>query len=106
MLRGDSAYSTAPLAKLAEKYFDDKMLDRIAQEHRKGRRLLIGTTNLDAGRPVIWDMGQIACSDRPDRAKVFRQVVLASAAIPAAFAPVYLKVKGADGKTYDEMHVD
>src|SRR5215510_6974113 len=98
MLRGDSAYSTAPLAKLAEKYFDEPMLDRIAEEHRKGRRLLIGTTNLDAGRPVIWDMGRIACSDRPDRVKMFRQVLLASAAIPAAFPPIYIQVKGADGK--------
>ena len=105
-LRGDSVYSTARLAKLAEKYFDARMLDRIAQEHRKGRRLLIGTTHLDAGRPMIWDIGKIACSDRPDRLKLFRQVLLASSAIPAAFPPVYLKVKGADGKTYDEMHVD
>jgi hypothetical protein len=28
----------------------------------KGRRLLIGTTNLDAQRPVVWDMGKIAAS--------------------------------------------
>jgi hypothetical protein len=33
-------------------------------------------------------------------------VLLASAAIPAAFPPVYIKVTGTDGKTYDEMHVD
>jgi predicted patatin/cPLA2 family phospholipase len=106
VLRGDSVYDTAPLAKLAEKYFDAPMLDRIAQEHRKGRRLFIGTTHLDAGRPVIWDIGRIASSNRPDRVKLFRDVLLASSAIPAAFPPVYLKVKGADGKTYDEMHVD
>jgi predicted patatin/cPLA2 family phospholipase len=106
LLRADSAYNTAPLAKLAEKYFDEQMLNRIAQEHRKGRRLLIGTTHLDAGRPMIWDIGRIACSGRPDRVKMFRQVLLASAAIPAAFPPVYIKVTGADGKTYDEMHVD
>jgi hypothetical protein len=67
---------------------------------------LIGTTHLDAGRPVIWDMGRIACSDRPDRLKLFHKVLLASAAIPAAFPPVYIEVKGVDGKTYDEMHVD
>jgi hypothetical protein len=106
MFRGDSAFDTAPLARLAEKYFDEKMLDRIAAEHRKGRRLLIGTTHLDAGRPMIWDMGRIACTNRPDRVKMFRQVLLASAAIPGAFPPVYISVKGTDGKTYDEMHVD
>ena len=32
----------------------------IAAEHVKGRRLLVGTTNLDAERPVIWNMGLIA----------------------------------------------
>ena len=106
LLTGDAAYNTAPLAKLAAKYYTAEMLDRIAAEHRKGRRLFIGTTNLDAGRPVIWDMGKIACSDRPDRVQLFRKVLLASAAIPAAFPPIYLKVTGADGKTYDEMHVD
>jgi predicted patatin/cPLA2 family phospholipase len=106
LFRGDAAYNTAPLAKLAEKYYTQEMLDRIAIEHRKGRRLLIGTTNLDAGRPVVWDMGKIACSDRADRVEMFRKVLLASAAIPAAFPPVYLKVNGRHGKTYDEMHVD
>lgn len=106
LLRGDAAYNTAPLSKLAEKYYTAEMLDRIAAEHRKGRRLFIGTTNLDAGRPVVWDMGRIACSNRPDRVELFHKVLLASAAIPAAFPPMYLKVTGADGKKYDEMHVD
>lgn len=106
LLHSDSAYDTSPLVKLAEKYFTPKMLEDIAAEHRKGRRLLIGTTNLDAGRPVVWDIGAIACSGRKDRVELFRKVLLASSAIPAAFPPVYLKVKGADGKEYEEMHVD
>jgi hypothetical protein len=106
LLRSDAAYSTAPLSKLARKYFDKTMLDKIADEHRKGRRLLIGTTNLDAGRPVIWDVGRIACSDRDDRVDLFQKVLLASAAIPGAFPPIYLDVIGRDGKKYDEMHVD
>src|SRR5437763_606636 len=82
------------------------MLDRIAVDHRKGRRLFIGTTHIDAGRPVVWDIGRIACSNRPDRVQMFHKVLLASAAIPGAFPPMYLKVTGADGKKYDEMHVD
>jgi predicted patatin/cPLA2 family phospholipase len=106
LLRADSAYDTAPLSKLAEKYFTEEMLDEIAAEHRKGRRLFVGTTNLDAQRPVVWDIGRIACSGAPDRVKLFRRVLLASAAIPAAFPPVYLKVTAPDGKTYEEMHVD
>ena len=58
------------------------MLADIAAEHKKGRRLLIGTTNLDAQRLVIWDMGAIAASGHPNAGKLFRQIMLASAAIP------------------------
>ena len=43
-------------------YVNDNFLKEVAAAHNKGRRLLIGTTNLDAQRPVIWDMGQIASS--------------------------------------------
>jgi predicted acylesterase/phospholipase RssA len=106
LLRGDSAYDTAPLVKLVHKYFTREMINQIAVEHKKGRRLFIGTTNLDAERPVIWDMGVIASSDRPDRDELFRNVMLASAAIPGAFAPVYFRVVGPDGKSFDELHVD
>ena len=81
------------------------MLADIAAEHKKGRRLLIGTTNLDAQRLVIWDMGAIASSGHPDAGKLFRQIMLASAAIPVMFPPQYIEVE-AGGKRYDELHVD
>ena len=70
MLRSDSLADTWPLAKLAASYVDDRMLADIAAEHKKGRRLLIGTTNLDAQRLVIWDMGAIAASGHPDAGKL------------------------------------
>ena len=101
----DSLTDTAPLVKFLEKYYDRKLLRAVAAEHAKGRRLFVATTDLDAERPVIWDMGAIAAHDTPEALALFRQVILASAAIPALFPPVYLKVK-ADGKEYDEMHVD
>jgi hypothetical protein len=105
LLGGDSLASNAPLAKVVAYYVNEAFLEEVAQEHRKGRRLLIGTTNLDAERPVIWDMGQIAVSGRPEALDLFRQVLLASAAIPAVFPPGFVKV-AADGAFYDEMHVD
>ena len=105
LLGGDSLASNAPLAKVVAYYVNEAFLAEVAQEHRKGRRLLIGTTNLDAERPVIWDMGQIAVSGRPEALDLFRQVLLASAAIPAVFPPGFVKV-AADGAFYDEMHVD
>lgn len=101
----DSVADTSPLAALLEKYVDDRMIERIAAEHRTGRRLFVTTTNLDAQRPVVWDMGAIANSGRPDRGALFRKVLLAAAAIPAVFPPVYFDVH-VDGKPYDEMHVD
>ncbi len=105
LLGGDALASNAPLAKVVAHYIDEAFLDEVAAEHRKGRRLLIGTTNLDAERPVIWDMGAIATSRSPEALDLFRTVLLASAAIPAVFPPGFIKVS-ADGTTYDEMHVD
>lgn len=105
LLGGDSLASNAPLAKIIAHYVNEEFLAEVAAEHRKGRRLLIGTTNLDAERPVIWDMGQIAANGGPEAAKLFRTVLLASAAIPAVFPPGFIEVS-ADGSVYEEMHVD
>ena len=105
LLGGSSLSSNAPLAKLIAHYVTPAFLAEVAVEHRKGRRLYVGTTNIDAQRPVIWDMGEIASSGRPGSLELFRNVLLASAAIPAAFPPSFFKVT-ADGISYEEMHVD
>jgi hypothetical protein len=105
LLGGDSLASNSPLAKVVSYYVNDAFLAEVAEQHRKGRRLLIGTTNLDAERPVIWDMGAIAASGRPEALDLFRKVLLASAAIPAVFPPGFVKV-AAGNIVYDEMHVD
>jgi hypothetical protein len=82
-----------------------QLLADIAAEHRKGRRLFIMTANLDSERPVVWNMGEIAASGHPEALDLFRRVIRASAAIPGAFPPVDITVV-ADGKTYQELHVD
>jgi predicted patatin/cPLA2 family phospholipase len=105
LLGGDSLASNAPLARVVAHYVDENFLQEVAAEHRKGRRLLIGTTNLDAERPVVWDMGEIASSGNTQSLQLFRTVLLASAAIPAVFPPGFVKV-AANGAVYDEMHVD
>ncbi|MBA1138645.1 patatin-like phospholipase family protein [Mesorhizobium neociceri] len=104
-LSSGSFTSNAPLARMLDEHITDAMLAKIAGEYSKGRRLFIGTTNLDADRAVIWDMGAIAASGRPDRRKLFNEVILASTSIPGIFPPVDLEVTAA-GKTYHEMHVD
>ena len=105
LLRGDSAFSTDPLARLLERYLGDAEIAAIAVEGRKGRSLLIGTTNLDAARPVIWDITRIAMSGVPGAKRLIHDVIRASTAIPGAFPPVLFKVE-ANGVRYDEMHVD
>jgi hypothetical protein len=102
---GDAAASSKPLETLIKKVFNKEMMDTIAAEHKKGRRLWIGTTNLDAIRPVIWNIGNIATSGHPKAPELIHKVLLASASVPGAFPPVYIEVE-ANGRIYDEMHVD
>jgi predicted acylesterase/phospholipase RssA len=106
ILRGDSVVDSTPLLQKLEQHVTDEMIAEIGREYRAGRSLHIGTTNLDAARPVIWNIGRIANSGHPRAADLVRQVLLASASIPGVFPPVYMPVQTADGKTYDEMHVD
>lgn len=105
LLEGSGLVDNSPLAHLIEKYVDAEFLREVARERSKGRVLLIGTTNLDAQRPMLWDMGRIAASDNPEALDLFRKVLLASATLPGVFAPVRMKVR-VGGKDYDELHVD
>jgi predicted patatin/cPLA2 family phospholipase len=105
IFRLDAAADSTPLRLLIEKYVDEQTMQAIADKYRRGSSLIILTTNLDAGRSVAWDIGAIAVSGDAKALRLIQDVMLASAAIPAAFPPVMMKVE-ANGQTYDEMHVD
>jgi hypothetical protein len=105
LLEGEALADNAPLARLIEQYVDEDFLRDIARERIKGRMLLIGTTNLDTQRPVLWDMGRIALSNNPEAIGLFRKILLASATLPGVFPPVRIKVR-VGGQDYDELHVD
>lgn len=105
ILWSESLTDTAPLRDMVASYIDENVLDAVAREHAKGRRLLVATSNLDIEQPVFWDMGAIASSKDPKRLDLFRTVMIASAAIPAVFPPAMINVE-IDGKQYDEMHAD
>ncbi|MCC6889662.1 MAG: patatin-like phospholipase family protein [Hyphomicrobiales bacterium] len=104
-LGSDALADSTPLQNLIEHYVTADMLSAVAAEHKKGRRLLIGTTHLDAQRPVIWNMGALAERGDARSLTLFRKVVLASASVPGVFPPVLIEVER-DGRIYDEMHVD
>jgi predicted acylesterase/phospholipase RssA len=101
----DAMADTTPLGNMISRYLDQPMIDQIAEEYRRGRLLLIATTNLDQGRPVIWNIGAIAESRHPRARELIVKVLLASAAIPGMFPPVMFDVE-IDGKPHQEMHVD
>jgi predicted patatin/cPLA2 family phospholipase len=101
----DAALDTDKLRAVIANYVDEEMVRRLAEEHARGRRLFIGTTFLDAGRPVIWSITFIAASDYPDKTKLIGDILLASASIPGAFPPLLIEVEQG-GERYDELHVD
>jgi predicted acylesterase/phospholipase RssA len=105
LLVGESLANTEPLAALIAQHIDAAFLRRIAEAHNRGRRLYIGTSDLDSQTFVVWNMGLIATSGRPQAVDLFRDVMLASASIPVAFPPVFFEVE-AGGERHDEMHVD
>lgn len=106
VLNGDALLDTAPLRATLGALLTEEVVRQVAVEHAKGRRLFIGTTNLDANTFTVWDMGAIAASDRPDKLQRYRDVVQASAAFPIAFPPVYFEVERPDGTRFTQMHAD
>lgn len=107
LVAGEALADTRPLQAMIARHVDEELLERVADAHQRGRRLYIGTANLDAPRFVVWNMGLIATSGHPDALVLFRKVMLASASIPVAFPPVFFEVElRPGGPRYDEMHVD
>ena len=104
-LTNDALADNAPLWRLIEKEVDQALLDAIAREYEKGRLLLVGTVDLDARQGVLWNLTRIAASPDPKALRLFRSIMIASAAIPGAFPPVLIDVE-AQGHAYQEMHVD
>ncbi|MBX9628237.1 MAG: patatin-like phospholipase family protein [Gemmataceae bacterium] len=98
-------FNTGPIERRIERAYTPQVLAEVAAAHAAGRRLYVGTTNLDTRRLVIWDMGAIASQGTRESMELFHKVLLASSSIPGAFPPVRLPVE-VDGRRYEELHVD
>ncbi|KQV62464.1 MULTISPECIES: patatin-like phospholipase family protein [unclassified Caulobacter] len=102
---GPSIFKGESLDALVETFVDQEMVEAVAVEHAKGRRLLIATTNLDSQRAVVWDLGEIATHGGDEALKLFRTLLVASASVPGIFPPKLIDVQAND-QAYQEMHVD
>jgi predicted acylesterase/phospholipase RssA len=101
----DAMADNSPLYETISRYLNKEMQAALAKTYEDGRLLLIASTDLDSQQPVIWNVGAIAASGHPRALDTIRRLLLASAAIPAAFPPTMFDVT-LDGKAYQEMHVD
>jgi patatin-like phospholipase len=101
----DAIFSSGAMARKLAAEITPEVLAAVAREHAAGRRLYVGTSNLDTRRLIIWDMGAIAARGTPEDLELYRTVVLASCSVPGAFPPVRIPVE-IDGRCYDELHVD
>ncbi len=101
----DSAFDSSPLAARIDQYITPELLCEVAKAHAQGRRLYVGTTNIDTRRLIMWDMGAIASRGTPEALRLYRDIILASSSIPGAMPPIRIPVE-IDGLVYEELHVD
>ncbi|RAI35321.1 patatin-like phospholipase family protein, partial [Rhodoplanes roseus] len=101
----ESLLDTWPLRDFIKKRITPELIAAVAAEHKRGRRLIVLTANLDAARPVAWNMGAIAAAGTEASAKLFRDVLVASSAIPGLFPPMMIESE-TGGQRLQEMHVD
>ena len=85
LLFGSGVFGSRPRANSWPKFIDRPMLARIAAEYASGRCLAVVTTDLDAQRAVVWDMGRMATYGTPAALELFRDVLTASASVPVGF---------------------
>ena len=86
--RPESLTDTYTLRQLISKRVTLELLADVAAEYRKGRRLFVMTTNLDAGRTVVWNIKTIAAHGGEFAPALFRQILLARLRVPGVFPPV------------------
>ncbi|HSY95278.1 MAG TPA: patatin-like phospholipase family protein [Steroidobacteraceae bacterium] len=102
---GSSIYSGKPLRRLIDSCVSEAMIRAVAREADKGRMLLVATTDVASGEPVIWDLGAIAKNGGASARTLFRDVLLASASVPGMFPPVIIRIDEG-GRARDQAHVD
>jgi predicted patatin/cPLA2 family phospholipase len=90
-LWANSVYDSTPLhARIERLVTDDLLRAVVAESDNSGRLLFVGAVNADSGLFEYFDLVAIAKDTRHDQRKCYVAAVLASAAIPAIFNPVFI----------------
>ena len=100
-----SLYRTDGFTRWIDSHVTSQFMDAIAQESRKGRLLLVATTNIDTGASTIRNMGLITEQGGLKARQLFIDVLVASSSIPVVFPPKLIDVESG-GQRYQDMHVD
>lgn len=98
-LWANSIYDTAPLRERVTSLITDELLDALVEEADRSHRLLfVGAVDADSGRFDYFDLVAMARDTaNPERRSCYAAAILASAAIPGAFSPVFIN---------DRMYID
>jgi predicted acylesterase/phospholipase RssA len=105
LLWADALADSTPLRRRVEAQITPDIVNRVGRAYAEGRRLYVGTTNLDTKSLVVWDLTAIAAGNDPRKVELFRDVILASCAIPGLLPPVPITIE-VDGRRHSELHVD
>jgi hypothetical protein len=104
-LFGEAFADTAPMAARLGAFLTCEVVTEIAAEHRRGRRLYVGTTEEEGKQFVVWDVGAIADRGTPADRDLILKILLGSSA-PSGFFPSSKIDVAVDGRRYTERHVD
>jgi hypothetical protein len=94
-----------PLERRLAREIDDEFMTDLQIAHSSGRRVYVGTAEIVTNRPVVWDVGAIACSGRQDAPVLIRKILLAACCPPGVVKPVEISIV-INGVKYTEYHAD
>jgi hypothetical protein len=88
LLGGPALNRTNPMWALIKKTITPEVVERVAAEWDKNRRLIVAATNLDYKRIWVFSLSKIAKQGGPEALDLFRKVLYAAASPPVVFPPV------------------
>lgn len=93
----NSIYTLAPARERIARYLTADRIDRVAAAAAENRTLLVGVVDAREGKFYAFDLTALAASEmeEPVKRACYVEALMASAAVPVIFAPVYL-----DGHQY------